>query len=82
MRLAMLIAALLAGSPALAQPVPGLAGSTVGLPANPFASNYPSAPPSRRIEADIANDAAPRRVLRVRRPQEERRLRPPASIPR
>ncbi|MER2267844.1 hypothetical protein [Methylobacterium oxalidis] len=57
----------LAAGPAAAQVGPGFPGSTVGLPAsgvpaNPFASNYPSGPPP----AVIVERAGPR-VYRPRR---------------
>ncbi|MFK5597094.1 hypothetical protein FV232_01650 [Methylobacterium sp. WL30] len=72
-------AILAAGSlPALAQGT-GYAGSTLGLtgsgvPSNPFASNYPSAPPPRAVIARRERRA-------VRRPVREPGLLPPGRIP-
>ncbi|GJE25311.1 hypothetical protein [Methylobacterium organophilum] len=64
---------------AWAQGMPGLAGSTVGLPANPFASNYPSEPPP-------AMRPAPRERVIVRRSHRQRGVAqeaplPPAEVP-
>lgn len=51
----------------------GTTGS--GVPPNPFASNYPSAPPPR-----VAIERRPRRT--VGRPAREPALLPPGRIPR
>ena len=77
----LLAAAFLASGslPALAQGA-GYAGSTFGttgsrVPQNPFASNYPSAPPPR-----VAIERRERRA--VRRPAREPSLLPPGLVPR
>jgi len=75
------LTALLAGGPALAQ-AGGFPGSTIGIPADPFASNYPSAPPPREVAPDPRVEGRPRRAVRARRPAPRNQgLRPPADVP-
>lgn len=77
------LALLLAAGPARAQVVAqagGFPGSTIGIPADPFASNYPSAPPPREVVPQPGYEGRPRTVRRpVRRGA--RPLRPPADVP-
>ncbi|WP_375455058.1 hypothetical protein [uncultured Methylobacterium sp.] len=72
-----LAAALIAALPlpAAAQDAGYAGGAAPGVPANPFASNYPSAPPPRGV--------VERRERRaVRRPARAPELLPPGRIPR
>lgn len=63
-------------TPVLAQ---GFPGSTVGLPADPFASNYPSAPPPRGADAVPARRDGARRA-RKPAPRTGQGPVPPAAI--
>ncbi|WP_019906913.1 hypothetical protein [Methylobacterium sp. 77] len=84
MRLVLTAASLcviLAGSAASAQSGGSLFGSPNRVPANPFASNYPSAPPPR---AEARDERVPGGTVRRRamRPRQNEALRPPRDIPR
>ncbi|GLS42912.1 hypothetical protein GCM10007884_08970 [Methylobacterium brachythecii] len=72
-----------ATAPALAQGFPGstFGRNAPGVPANPFASNYPSEPPPARIRRERVYGSGIHGRGRYARRARTAPLRPPADIP-